>query len=60
MNLLREEAQENVIKDVLKEYDQQILKQYFIYGLWPSLEVSKMTILGFQFYCIKMCIYFKI
>lgn len=45
MNLLSEDAQEKVIKDVLKEYDEQILKQCFKYGLRTSLEVSKTTIL---------------
>jgi hypothetical protein len=38
MNLLREEAQKNMIKDVLKEYDHQILKQCFKYGLQTNLE----------------------
>lgn len=59
MNLLREEAKENVIKDVLKEYDQQILKHCFKYGLWTSLEASKMTTLvsrAFKFTVLK-CIF---
>jgi hypothetical protein len=59
MNLLREEAQENVIKDELKEYDRQILKQCFKYDLCTSLEVSKMTILvsrAFNFTVLK-CIF---
>lgn len=45
MNLLSEDAQEKVIKNVLKEYDEQILKQCFKYCLRTSLEVSKATIL---------------
>jgi hypothetical protein len=56
MNLLREDAQENVIKDVLKEYDQKILKQCFKYSLRTSLEVSKTTILvsrAFNFTVLK-------